>query len=46
MLFIQYISLTYCKNVRYANHANVRNSVKFAPVYVDKVSGLKYFLTG
>ncbi|MDE5620605.1 MAG: hypothetical protein K2I80_08860 [Ruminococcus sp.] len=38
MLFLQYISLTYCKNVRYANYVNVRNSVKFAPVYVDKVS--------
>lgn len=38
MLFVQHISLTYCKNVRYANYANVRNSIKFAPVKIKKFS--------
>ena len=38
MLFIQYISLTYCKNVRYANYANARNSIKFMPIAVDRIS--------
>ena len=38
MLFIQYISLTYYKNVRYANYANARNSIKFMPIAVDKIS--------
>lgn len=37
MLFIQYISLTYYKNVRYANYANARNAIKFVPVVIDKV---------
>ncbi|MDE6539006.1 MAG: hypothetical protein K2K66_02340 [Ruminococcus sp.] len=37
MLFVQYIGLTYYKNVRYANYANVRNSIKFAPINIEKV---------
>lgn len=37
MLFVQYIFLTYYKNVRYANYANARNAIKFAPVVIDKV---------
>ncbi|MCM1505941.1 MAG: hypothetical protein NC177_02245 [Ruminococcus flavefaciens] len=37
MLFVQHISLTYCKNVRYADYANARNAIKFAPVKIEKV---------
>ncbi len=29
--------MTYYKNVRYANYVNVRNSVKFAPIVIDKI---------
>ena len=32
MLFIQYISVYYYKDVRYASYANSRNSLKFAPL--------------
>ncbi|MDE5770313.1 MAG: hypothetical protein K2I06_01600 [Ruminococcus sp.] len=38
MLFVQDISLTYYKDVRYANYANVRNSIKFAPIAIEKIS--------
>ena len=38
MLFVQDIGLTYYKNVRYANYANVRNSIKFAPITIEKVT--------
>ncbi|MDE5770312.1 MAG: hypothetical protein K2I06_01595 [Ruminococcus sp.] len=37
MLFVQYISLFYGKDVRYANYANVRNSLRFAPIVTDKI---------
>lgn len=32
MLFIQYLSVYYYKDVRYANYVNSRNSFKFAPI--------------
>lgn len=44
MLFIQYISVTYYKNVRYANYANVRNSIKFVPIVIDKVPDCEVFV--
>ncbi len=44
MLFVQYIGLTYYKNVRYANYANVRNSIKFAPIVIEKVPDCEVLL--
>jgi len=44
MLFVQYISLVYYKNVRYANYANVRNSIKFAPIVIEKVPNCEVLL--
>ncbi|MDE5583265.1 MAG: hypothetical protein K2J08_06150 [Ruminococcus sp.] len=44
MLFVQYIALTYYKNVRYANYANVRNSIKFAPIVIEKVPDCEVLL--
>ncbi len=44
MLFVQYISLMYYKNVRYANYANVRNSIKFAPITIEKVPDCEVLL--
>lgn len=32
MLFVQSINLYYCKDVRYPNYAQMRNSIKFLPV--------------
>ncbi len=37
MLFVQYISLFYKKDVRYANYANVRNSLKFVPIVTEEI---------
>lgn len=44
MLFVQYICLTYYKDVRYANYANVRNSIRFAPIAIEKVPDCEVFL--
>lgn len=43
MLFVQDISLTYYKNVRYANYANARNAIKFAPVKIEKIPDCEVF---
>lgn len=37
MLFVQHIAITYYKDVRYANYANVRNSIRFEPIVIEKV---------
>ncbi|MDE6665298.1 MAG: hypothetical protein K2K14_03795 [Ruminococcus sp.] len=44
MLFVQYISLMYDKNIRYANYANVRNSIKFAPITIETVPDCEMLL--
>jgi len=44
MLFVQWIDLIYQKNVRYANYANVRNSIRFAPIAVKKVPDCEVLL--
>lgn len=46
MLFVQNISLTYCKNVRYANYANARNAIKFAPVKIKKIPDCEVLYQG
>ncbi|MCM1505939.1 MAG: hypothetical protein NC177_02235 [Ruminococcus flavefaciens] len=46
MLFIQHISLTYYKNVRYANYANARNAIKFAPIKIEKVPDCEVLYQG
>ena len=43
MLFVQDISLTYYKDVRYANYANARNEIKFAPVKIEKIPDCEVF---
>ena len=44
MLFVQHISITYYKNVRYANYANARNAIKFVPIVIDKVPDCEVFV--
>lgn len=40
MLFIQSIRINYDKSVRYANYANIRNSIKFRPIQIEDMSNL------
>ncbi len=44
MLFVQYISIVYYKNVRYANYANARNAIKFVPIVCNNVPDCEVFV--
>lgn len=44
MLFVQYISIVYYKNVRYANYTNERNAIKFLPIVCNNVPDCEVFV--